>query len=51
MTITVKAFAEDKTMIGAQQRSVDLVPGRRFIATAAAKGVVLFKRLAAKLAG
>lgn len=50
MKVTDQAFAEDKTMIEAQQRNIDVTPGWRFISTAGDKGAVLFNRLVEKLA-
>jgi phenylpropionate dioxygenase-like ring-hydroxylating dioxygenase large terminal subunit len=50
MTITERAFAEDKTMIEAQQHNIDVTPGRRFVTTIADRGIVLFNRLVEKLA-
>lgn len=45
-----RAFAEDKTMIEAQQRIIDTDPARPIMPTAADKGVTLFNRMMAKLA-
>jgi vanillate O-demethylase monooxygenase subunit len=50
LTTTEKAFAEDKMMIEAQQRNIDVTPGWRFISIAADRGTVLFNRLVEKLA-
>jgi len=49
MHVTGKAFAEDRVMIEAQQLRMDEVPGRRFLATQADKGVVLYNRLVDRL--
>jgi phenylpropionate dioxygenase-like ring-hydroxylating dioxygenase large terminal subunit len=49
MAITEKAYAEDKTMVEAQQRNIDATPGWRFIATTADRGVILFNRLVEKM--
>ena len=49
MAVVPKIFAEDKAMIEAQQRIIDVTPGWRFIATTADRGVVLFNRLVEKL--
>ena len=46
---TEKAFSEDKAMIEAQQRIINLTPGRRFRSTTADKGVVLYNRIIEKL--
>src|SRR5262249_5036256 len=40
-----RAFAEDKRMIEAQQRNMDLLPASRLIATTADEGIVLYNRL------
>lgn len=50
LTLTEKAFAEDKMMIEAQQRNIDVTPGWRFISITADRGAVLFNRLVEKLA-
>lgn len=50
MGIAAKAFAEDKTMIEAQQRVLDRTPDPRVMPTAHDKGVTLFNRLVEKLA-
>jgi vanillate O-demethylase monooxygenase subunit len=50
MDVTLAAFAEDKEMIEAQQRVIDLDPSRRPMPTAADKGVTLFTRLVDRLA-
>jgi len=49
MAAVKKAFDEDKAMIEAQQRNIDLAPGQRFVATTADRGAVLFNRLVEKL--
>jgi hypothetical protein len=41
---------EDKVMIEAQQRNIDLTPGMQFAALASDRGVALFNRLTEKLA-
>ena len=48
-TIEERAFVEDKTMIEAQQRNIDVTPGHRFIPTQADRAVLLFNRLTEKL--
>ena len=50
MGIAAQAFAEDKTMIEAQQLVIDETPNHRILPTAQDKGVVLFNRLVEKLA-
>lgn len=50
MTVVERTFAEDKAMIEAQQRIIDVTPGWRYIATAADRGIVLFNRLIERLA-
>jgi phenylpropionate dioxygenase-like ring-hydroxylating dioxygenase large terminal subunit len=49
MTDYEKGFAEDKTMIEAQQRNIDVTPGWRFMPTTADRGIILFNRLVEKL--
>jgi len=49
MAVIPKIFAEDKTMIEAQQRIIDATPGWRFVATTADQGATLFHRLVEKL--
>lgn len=49
MGIAAKAFAEDKVMIEAQQRVVDLTPNPRVMPTAHDRGVTLFNRLVERL--
>lgn len=49
MTTAEKAFAEDKTMIEAQQRNIDVTPKWRFAPTTADRGILLFSRLVEKL--
>jgi phenylpropionate dioxygenase-like ring-hydroxylating dioxygenase large terminal subunit len=51
LTNTENAFTEDKRMIEAQQRNIDLAPERRFITTSADRGAVIFSRLVETLAG
>lgn len=50
MGLADKAFAEDKTMIEAQQRVIDLDPARRAMPATFDKGVVLYQRLVERLA-
>jgi len=50
MSVTDKAFAEDKTMIEGQQRIIDATPHWRFISTTGDQGAVLFHRMVEKLA-
>jgi vanillate O-demethylase monooxygenase subunit len=50
MTIIDKGFPEDKAMIEAQQRNIDMTTAWRFMPTANDKGVILFNRLTEKLA-
>jgi hypothetical protein len=45
-----RVFAEDRTIIEAQQRNMDSTAGWRFMPTTADKGVILFNRLIEKLA-
>jgi vanillate O-demethylase monooxygenase subunit len=47
--VTENAFAEDKKMIEAQQRNLDMTPGWRFVPTAADHGAILFNRLLERL--
>jgi vanillate O-demethylase monooxygenase subunit len=49
MAIAAKAFGEDKAMIEAQQRVVDLTPEARVMPTAHDRGVTLYNRLVDKL--
>lgn len=50
MQMAAKAFAEDKVMIEAQQKVLDLTPSPRVMPTAHDRGVTLFNRLVEKLA-
>lgn len=50
MGIAAQAFAEDKTMIEAQQRVIDRDPSRPVMPTTGDKGVVLYNRLVERLA-
>lgn len=50
MGIAGMAFAEDKTMIEAQQRVIDLDPARPVLPASFDKGVVLYNRLVERLA-
>jgi phenylpropionate dioxygenase-like ring-hydroxylating dioxygenase large terminal subunit len=45
-----RIFAEDRTIIEAQQRNIDVTPNSRFMPIAADKGLILFNRLIEKLA-
>lgn len=49
MRVAAQAFAEDKAMIEAQQRVIDLSPDRQVMPTAHDKAVTLFNRLVAAL--
>lgn len=49
MGLAAQAFAEDKTMIEAQQRVVDSTPAPRVLPTAHDKGVTLYNRLVQRL--
>jgi phenylpropionate dioxygenase-like ring-hydroxylating dioxygenase large terminal subunit len=49
MGIAAKAFNEDKTIIEAQQRILDLTPDPRIMPTVHDRGVTLFSNLAARL--
>lgn len=49
MGLAGQAFAEDKTMIEAQQQVIDDTPDHRILPITADKGVVLFNRLVEKL--
>ena len=46
----VQAFAEDKTMIEAQQRVIDITPDPQVMPTAHDKAVTLYNRLVERLA-
>jgi phenylpropionate dioxygenase-like ring-hydroxylating dioxygenase large terminal subunit len=48
MVIADKAFAEDRTMIEAQQRVIDATPDPRIMPTSADRAVTLFNQLVAK---
>ena len=48
MGIAHKAFEEDRTMIEAQQRVVDMTPEPRIMPTSADRAVTLFNQLIAK---
>ena len=50
MGIAGKAFAEDKLMIEAQQRVIDMTPDPRIMPTAHDRGVTLYNRMVEKLA-
>jgi len=50
MSMIDDAFAEDKVMIEAQQRIIDLTPDWRFVSTMADQGAVLFQRMVERLA-
>lgn len=47
-TRELQALLEDKTMIEAQQRNIDITPDRRFIPITADRAVILFNRLVEK---
>jgi len=50
MAVTEKAFVEeDKMIIEAQQRNIDVTPGWRFMLTTADREIVLFNRIVEKL--
>ncbi|MDR6513096.1 vanillate O-demethylase monooxygenase subunit [Novosphingobium capsulatum] len=49
MRVAAQAFAEDKTMIEAQQRVIDRTPNPRVMPTAHDKAVTLFNRLVATI--
>jgi vanillate O-demethylase monooxygenase subunit len=48
MGIAHKAFAEDRTMIEAQQRVIDMTPEPRIMPTSADRAITLFNQLIAK---
>jgi vanillate O-demethylase monooxygenase subunit len=48
MGIAHKAFAEDRTMIEAQQRVLDMTPEPRIMPTSADRAITLFNQLIAK---
>jgi vanillate O-demethylase monooxygenase subunit len=50
MVLAAKAFAEDKVMIEAQQKVIDLTPEPKVMPTAHDKGVTMFNRLVERLA-
>lgn len=50
MDVTLAAFAEDKAMIEAQQKVIDIDPARQVMPIVADKGVTLFNRLVDRLA-
>ena len=50
MGIAAKAFAEDKVMIEAQQRIIDVTPDPVVMPTSSDKGVTLYGRLVERLA-
>jgi vanillate O-demethylase monooxygenase subunit len=50
MALAAQAFDEDKVMIEAQQRVIDMTPDPRVMPTAHDRGVTLFNRLVEKLA-
>ena len=49
MSIAAKAFAEDKTMIEAQQRVLDATPDPKIMPTAHDRGITMFNRLVERL--
>ncbi|MBT2188522.1 aromatic ring-hydroxylating dioxygenase subunit alpha [Sphingobium nicotianae] len=51
MAMAGMAFAEDKLMIEAQQRMIDVTADPRIMPTSHDRGVILFNRLVKKLAG
>ncbi len=48
MGVAFKAFAEDRTMIEAQQRIIDMTPAPRIMPTGADRAITLFNQLVAK---
>jgi vanillate O-demethylase monooxygenase subunit len=48
MGIAAKAFAEDRTMIEAQQRVIDMTPVPRIMPTGADRAITLFNQMIAK---
>jgi phenylpropionate dioxygenase-like ring-hydroxylating dioxygenase large terminal subunit len=48
MGIAAKAFAEDRTMIEAQQRVIDMTPVPRIMPTSADRAITLFNQMIAK---
>lgn len=50
MATMEKAFSEDRTIIEAQQRNIDITPGWRFTPTTADRGIALFNRIVQRLA-
>ena len=48
MGIAHQAFAEDRTMIQAQQRVIDITPEPRIMPTGADRAITLFNQLIAK---
>jgi vanillate O-demethylase monooxygenase subunit len=48
MGIAFKAFAEDRTMIEAQQRIIDMTPEPRIMPTSADRAITLFNQMVAK---
>jgi vanillate O-demethylase monooxygenase subunit len=48
MGIAGKAFAEDRTMIEAQQRVIDMTPAPRVMPTSADRAITLFNQLVAR---
>jgi phenylpropionate dioxygenase-like ring-hydroxylating dioxygenase large terminal subunit len=48
MEIAHKAFAEDRTMIEAQQRVIDMTPAPRIMPTSADRAITLFNQMVAK---
>jgi len=49
VAMTNQAFEEDKVMISAQQKIIDLDPARKVLPSAADKGVVLYNRLVERM--
>src|SRR5262249_3943662 len=48
MGIAAKAFAEDRTMIEAQQRVIDMTPVPRIMPTSADRAITLFNQMIAR---
>jgi vanillate O-demethylase monooxygenase subunit len=48
MGVAHKAFAEDRTMIEAQQRIIDMTPAARIMPTSADRAITLFNQIVAK---
>ncbi len=50
MGVAFRAFAEDRTMIEAQQRIIDITPAPRIMPTGADRAITLFNQMVAKRA-